>query len=92
MNGLARIGGDDMVHEVEELDPPAPLLMRCGHFARSHVEGGEQRRSAVAHVVVAVAGQRPTVRQLQVALRPLQGWIEGFSSTQITIAFSGGAM
>src|SRR6516165_1384316 len=27
MNGLARIGGDDVVHEVEELDPPAPLLM-----------------------------------------------------------------
>src|SRR6516165_3522353 len=33
MNGLARIGGDDVVHEVEELDPPAPRLMRCGHFA-----------------------------------------------------------
>jgi hypothetical protein len=34
-------------------------------------------------------------RHFQIALRPLQrssAWIEGFSSTQMTIAFSGGAM
>ena len=37
---------------------------------------------------VAVAAQGPAVRQLQIALRPFQG----FSSTQITTAFSGGAM
>ena len=36
-----------------------------------------------------MAGQRPAVRQPQVTLRPLQRLIEGLSSTQMTIAFSG---
>jgi hypothetical protein len=41
-------------------------------LAGGNLEGGEQGRGAVALVVVAVPGQRAPVRQLQVALRPLQ--------------------
>ena len=37
-------------------------------LAGGHFERREQRRGAMAFVVVAVARQRPTVRQLQVAL------------------------
>ena len=42
------------------------------HLAGGHLEGGEQRRGAVALVIMAMAGQRPAVRQLQIALSPLQ--------------------
>ena len=35
-------------------------------------KAANKRRGAVALVIVAVAGQRPAVRQLQIALRPLQ--------------------
>ena len=52
------IGGDDVVHEVEELDPPPPLLVRGRHLAGRHLEGGKQRRGAVALVIVAMAGRR----------------------------------
>ena len=48
------------------------FLMRGRHLAGGHLEGGEQRRGAVALVIVAVAGQRPAVGELQIALRPLQ--------------------
>ena len=60
------IGGDDVVHEVEELDTPAARLVRGRHFAGRHLEGGKQRRRAVALVIVAMAGQRPPGGQLQV--------------------------
>ena len=69
---VLRSGGDDVVHEVEELDAPSARLVSRRHLAGGHLEGGEQRRGAVALVVVAMAGHRPAVRQLQVALRPLQ--------------------
>ena len=85
-------GGDYLIHEVEELDAPALLGMGGGHLAGRYLEGGKQGGCAVAPVVVAVAGQSPAIRQLQVACARSSAWIEGFSSTQITIAFSGGAM
>ena len=72
VDGRVGMSGDDVVHEVEELDAPPALLVRGRHLAGGHLEGGEQGRGAVALVVVAVAGQRPAVRQLQIALRPLQ--------------------
>ncbi len=72
MDGGVRIGGDDIVHEVEELDAPPALLVGGRHLAGGHLEGGEQGRCAVALVVVAVAGQRPAVRQLEISLRALQ--------------------
>ena len=48
------------------------VFVRGRDLAGGHLEGGKQRRGAVALVVVAVAGQRPAVGQLQIALRPLQ--------------------
>jgi hypothetical protein len=76
---------------VEELDAPPLFGVGGGDLAGRNLEGGEQGGCAVPPVVVAVAGQSPAIGQLQVALRPFQRQIEGFSSTQITIAFSGGA-
>jgi hypothetical protein len=37
------VGGDNVVHEIEEFDPP-PLLVRGGDLPGGHLEGGEQRR------------------------------------------------
>src|SRR6266849_8808067 len=38
MDGGVRIGGDDIVHEIEELDAPAPLLVSGGHLAGGDFE------------------------------------------------------
>ena len=65
-------GGDDVVHEVEELDAPPPLLVSCRHLAGGHLEGGEQRRGAVTLVIMAMTAQRPAVWHFQIALCPLQ--------------------
>ena len=68
-----REGGNEAVHEAEKLDAAAALGMGCDDPAGSDFERGEQGRGAVPPVVVAVAGQGAPVRQLQIALRPLQG-------------------
>src|SRR5215470_3726686 len=60
---LAWVGGDDAVHEVEELDAPATLFVGGDHLASGHLEGGEQGGGAVAYVIVAAAAQRPAIRQ-----------------------------
>ena len=67
-----RVGRGNAVHEAEELNPPPPLGMRCDHSPGRDLEGGKQGRRAVPLVVVALPGQGPPVRQLQIALRPLQ--------------------
>src|SRR6516165_5477387 len=64
--------GDDMVHEAEELDAAPPLGMRRNDPARGNFERTKQRRGAVPLVVMALAGQGASVRQLQIALCPLQ--------------------
>ena len=68
-----REGGNDAVHEAEELDTAAPLGMRRDDPSGGHFERCEQGRGAVPLVVVALAGQGAAVRQLQITLRPLQG-------------------
>src|SRR6476620_11158629 len=60
-----REGGNEAVHEAEELDAAAALGMGCDDPAGSDLERGEQGRGAVPPVVVAVAGQGAPVRQLQ---------------------------
>lgn len=92
VDGGVGMGGDDIIHEVEELDAPPALLVRGRHLAGGYFEGGEQRRGTVALVIVAMSGQRSTVRKLGYPCARSSAWIEGFSSTQMTIAFSGGAM
>src|SRR5436190_427595 len=66
-------GGNEAVHEAEELDTTAALGMRRDDLAGGDFERCEQGGGAVPLVVVALAGQGATVRQLQIALRPLQG-------------------
>src|SRR5512139_3189345 len=66
------MGGNDIVHEVEELYAPAARFVRRPNLAGGYLEGSEQRGGTVALVVMAVAGQRPAARELQIALRALQ--------------------
>ena len=68
-----REGGNDAVHEAEELDTAAPLRMRRDDPPGGHFERCEQGRGAVPLVVVALAAQGAAIRQLQITLRPLQG-------------------
>ena len=72
MDGRGRVSHDDLVHEVEELDAPPALLVHGRDFAGGHFESGKQGRCAIALVIMALAGQRPSVGQPQVSLRSLQ--------------------
>ena len=67
-----RKGGNDAVHEAEELDATAPIRMRGDDLSRGDLECCKQGRRAMPLVVVALAGQGAPVRQLQIALRSLQ--------------------
>src|ERR1044071_6857527 len=58
---LARIGRDEAVHEVKELDAPAPLVMAGSDLAGEHVERGKQGRGAVALVVVTAATEGSSI-------------------------------
>ena len=78
MDGRIRVCGDDVVHEVEELDAPPALLVRGRHLAGGHFESGKQGRCAIALVIVTMSGQRPPVRKLQIALGALQRLDRGF--------------
>ena len=72
MNGRVGVSGDDIIHEVEEFDAPPTRLVRGGDLAGCHLEGSEQGAGAIALVIMAVAGQCPAVRELEIALCPLQ--------------------
>src|SRR5215203_1031602 len=72
MDVAARVIGHDLVHEVEELDPASTPIVPGPNLARGDVKGGEERGGAVPGVVVAVAGQRAAVLELEIALRPLE--------------------
>ncbi len=68
MDGRGRVSHDDLVHEVEELDAPSAPLVHGRDFAGGHFESGEQRRRAIALVIMSLAGQRPSVGQPQVMM------------------------
>jgi hypothetical protein len=53
-------------------DAPPALLVHGRDFAGGHFESGKQGRCAIALVIMALAGQRPSVGQPQVSLRSLQ--------------------
>jgi len=67
-----REGGNHAVHEAEELDTAPPLGMLGNNPAAGDFERCKQGRGTVPLVIVALAGQGASVRELQVALRPLQ--------------------
>jgi hypothetical protein len=68
VNGRVGVSGDDIIHEVEEFDAPPTRLVRGGDLAGCRLEGSEQGAGAIALVIMAVAGQRPAVRELEIAL------------------------
>ena len=67
-----REGGNHAVHEAKELDTAPPLGMLGNNPAAGDFERCKQGRGAVPLVIVALAGQGASVRELRVALRPLQ--------------------
>src|SRR6516225_5504555 len=67
-----REGGDHAVHEAEELDTAPPLGMLGNNLSGGDFERREQGRGAVPLVIMALAGQGASVRELQLTLRPLQ--------------------
>src|SRR5689334_3697776 len=54
-----RVVSDYIVHEVEELDAPAAIFVRGRDLAGGHLKSSKQGRSAVALVIVTMAGQSP---------------------------------
>jgi hypothetical protein len=87
-----RKGGNHTIHEAEKLDAAPPLRMRSKDLSGGDFERRKQGRGAVQLVLVALAGQGASVRELQIALPRFNAWIDGFSSTQSTIALAGGLM
>src|SRR3954453_13344121 len=72
MNLAPAMARHDAVHEIEELDAaPALVVTRC-NLAIGDVEGGEQGRGAVPHVVVRPAADGAPVRQSQIALNAFE--------------------
>ena len=66
------IVGDEAVHKMQKFDPPAAAVVTALDQSGGDLKGGEQRRGAVAFVIVAEPGQRFAIGQLQPALGPLQ--------------------
>jgi hypothetical protein len=62
----------DAVHEVEELDAPAPPIVAADHLTCGDLQGSEQRRRSMPLVIVRLARHGASVRQLQIALGTLQ--------------------
>src|SRR5436190_23483965 len=67
-----RKAGNDAVHEAEKFDTATSLGMLRDDFSRGNVQRCEQCRGTMPLVIMALAGQGTPIRQLQVALRPLQ--------------------
>ena len=80
---LVWIGGDDPVHEVEEVGAPAAGLVNGSDLAGGDLESGEQGCRSMTFVVVALAAQGPPVGHFEIPLRPLQRLDRGlFIDTQ----------
>ena len=86
-----REGGNEAVHEAEELDTTAPLGMRRDDPSGGDFKRCEQSRGAMPLVVVALPGQGASIRQLQIALRPLQCLDRRLLIDTRTIAWAGGS-
>ena len=87
---LAGIVCNDLVHEREELLSAAALGVHPADRSREDVQGRKERRRAVALVFVAHTADGFAVGQAEVLLGRSSARICGFSSTERTMAFSGG--
>lgn len=73
VNGqVGRYLGIDLFEERQEFGTAVPLFQAADHFPGGYIQGGEQRRRAVALVVMGV-GDRAPWGQGQAGLRSIQG-------------------
>ena len=85
-----RDGGLDGVEEADELLMAMAWHVAADDRAVEHVERGEQRGGAVAHVVVGHGAGRPFFIGRPGCVRS-SAWIWLFSSTESTTACAGGS-
>ena len=90
MDLAAGMIGSQAVHEIQELDATAALIMAGRDQASGNIQSGEQGRGAVTFVGMAEPCHGLAIGQLQPALRALQSLDVRFSSTASTTALSGG--
>ena len=69
--------GNQAVHEIEELDTPAALIMAGLDQASGNAEGGEQGRGPMTFVSVAEPRHGFAIGQLQPALARSRAWMCG---------------
>src|ERR1700712_3738842 len=69
---LPRVGGNNLVYEIEELDPAPSLIMTARDLASGNLQGGEQRRGAMPLIIVRLADHRAATWQLEIALGALE--------------------
>jgi len=72
MDLAAGMFGNQTVHEIEELDAPAALIMADLDQASGHIERGEKGRGSVTFVGITEPCHRSAIGQLQPALGALQ--------------------
>lgn len=68
MDYSLRIRGDEIVHEVEEIDAPASFVMAADNFAARTIEGGEQHSGHMALVIIRLCGHDVTIGLLRITL------------------------
>ena len=72
VDGGVRIVREDIVHEIEEFDPAATILVGGGDLAGRHFKGRKEGRSAIALIVMTMTRQSPAIWQLQISLGALE--------------------
>ena len=58
VNLLVRIIGNHVIHKIEELSPPAAIVMACVDLSRDNVKCSKQRRDPVAFILMASPSMR----------------------------------
>ena len=82
----------NLVHEGEKLYPTPSLRVHGRDVAGGDVEGSEERGRAVAFVFMVLSARTALpLGSFRYPWARSKAWICGFSSTQSTTAFSGGA-
>jgi len=82
----ARIFGDEAVHEVQELDTPATPVMTGLDQTGGDLQRGEQRRPAMALIVMSETGQRLAVGQPRAGSRTNFSTVNRLNQSSIDIA------
>lgn len=68
-----RVGRHNLIHEIQKLSPPPPVVVARNDLSGSDVEGCEQGSSAVPLVSVAESIQSLAIGEAEPPLRTLQG-------------------